>query len=57
MAKDTNYYNELKNYFNLGLDFLDTENEMGKLQITDYYDDGTIKQYYVDSYDQLLKNS
>lgn len=57
MAKDTNYYNELKNYFNLGLDFLDTENEMGKLQVTDYYDDGTIKQYYVDSYDQLIKNN
>lgn len=37
MDKDTNYYMDLKKYFNLGLDFLDPENYMNCLEITDYY--------------------
>ena len=45
MDKDTNYYVELKNYFNLGLDFLDPDNKNNKLSITDYYPDGTIQRY------------
>lgn len=53
MAKDTNYYMELKNYFKLGLDFLDNDNEMNKIEVTDYYDDGIINRYYIKNYKEI----
>lgn len=56
MAKDNSYYIELKNYFNLGLDFLDLDNEINRLEVTDYYGDGTIKRYHVKSYDELIQS-
>lgn len=54
MDKDTNYYTELKNYFKLGLDFLDPNNDNNKLEITDYYADGTINKYYRNSWNELI---
>lgn len=53
IAKDNNYYLELKNFFNLGLDFLDLDQKMNRLKVVDYYEDGTINQYYVKSFKEL----
>ena len=42
--KGTGYYEELRNYFNLGLDFLDKDGEDSAIQVTEYYPDGRVRK-------------
>lgn len=42
--KGTGYYEELRNYFNLGLDFLDKNGDESAIQVTEYYPDGRVKK-------------